>query len=310
MSSSYLRFPSGATVEQAKKDAKRLKKSENISNTKALNAIARQHGIDLDWDKAIEKLKLESVKEPSFNLFWDEVGGMYFNDELTKLTKHTRVGPPAPTEPSLFIDLSTVPASIYDVLMEHPNFKKFIARFEQDNILDFSIKQPVDVHQVDEFWQVKITFDGYGHDKSETFDIWHEFKEWILTFSSTGRVSVSERLDDLHFGKYHSQRNTSWKEDDIIDSFESMHDQSMYFMMSRLLPTNPSIYWGPARTGMSIHRNLVDAYSWRNNLYELYALNGHEDAVHLLPSSIGKTRMLDIATELVIARKSSTKTIS
>lgn len=59
-----LRFPSGRTVAQLKKDAKQrlptqvtLLQSNEKSHTDVLNALCREHGIDLPWDKAIEHLK-------------------------------------------------------------------------------------------------------------------------------------------------------------------------------------------------------------------------------------------------------------
>lgn len=44
-----IRFPSGATLRQVKKDAKTLKRELNIAHHEALNAAAKQHGFNLDW---------------------------------------------------------------------------------------------------------------------------------------------------------------------------------------------------------------------------------------------------------------------
>jgi hypothetical protein len=52
-----LRFPSGRTVAQLKKDAKRLTAERNISYTEALNFVSADNGGGSQWDKAIDELK-------------------------------------------------------------------------------------------------------------------------------------------------------------------------------------------------------------------------------------------------------------
>ena len=51
-----LLFPSGISTTRAKKDAKKLKKVQNITLTEALNLVAQAHmsSPDITWDKAIE----------------------------------------------------------------------------------------------------------------------------------------------------------------------------------------------------------------------------------------------------------------
>ncbi|WP_063664843.1 hypothetical protein [Aliivibrio fischeri] len=53
----HLKFPSGTTVSQAKKDAKKYKRQHSCTQTQALNIIANKNGIDLHWDKAVKRLK-------------------------------------------------------------------------------------------------------------------------------------------------------------------------------------------------------------------------------------------------------------
>jgi len=53
MSKDQLRFPSGRSVRKIKQDVKKVKPNFS-NNTEALNALAKQHGIDMPWDKAIE----------------------------------------------------------------------------------------------------------------------------------------------------------------------------------------------------------------------------------------------------------------
>lgn len=46
-----LRFPSGATMRQVKKDAKSIKRERNVSHSEALDAAAKLHGLDLPWNE-------------------------------------------------------------------------------------------------------------------------------------------------------------------------------------------------------------------------------------------------------------------
>lgn len=57
MSTDFLRFPSGATVAQIKKDAKRLAKAQSIPLHAALDALAAQNGLPLSWHKALAHLR-------------------------------------------------------------------------------------------------------------------------------------------------------------------------------------------------------------------------------------------------------------
>lgn len=57
----HLLFPSGTTVSQAKKDAKKYKRQHNCTQTQALNIIAIKNGINLTWDKAVKLLKETQV---------------------------------------------------------------------------------------------------------------------------------------------------------------------------------------------------------------------------------------------------------
>ena len=50
------RFPSGATIDQVKKDAKKLTKAQNIPLNQALDASALKHGLALPWHRVQEWL--------------------------------------------------------------------------------------------------------------------------------------------------------------------------------------------------------------------------------------------------------------
>ncbi len=58
-----LRFPDGATVEQAKKDAKKLAASMNIPLSEALDTTASHHGGVGKWQDVIRNLKANGVED-------------------------------------------------------------------------------------------------------------------------------------------------------------------------------------------------------------------------------------------------------
>lgn len=63
-----LRFPTGITVAQAKKDAKALAKSQTFTLSEALDMVARRNGIDKPWSKAVAWLADNDDRIASFKL--------------------------------------------------------------------------------------------------------------------------------------------------------------------------------------------------------------------------------------------------
>lgn len=57
MNTDTLKFPSGRSVNNVKKDAKRLAKKLNIHLDQAQTLTAKENGLTLPWDKVIGHLK-------------------------------------------------------------------------------------------------------------------------------------------------------------------------------------------------------------------------------------------------------------
>ena len=57
MSDTQIRFPSGITVIQAKKDAKRVQKTRNCTLSEAQDITSIENGVDLPWNKAVKHLR-------------------------------------------------------------------------------------------------------------------------------------------------------------------------------------------------------------------------------------------------------------
>lgn len=55
------RFPSGATLDQVKKDAKKLARTQNIPLNQAQDAAALKHGLALPWNRVNEWLTSQRV---------------------------------------------------------------------------------------------------------------------------------------------------------------------------------------------------------------------------------------------------------
>ncbi|MYM65714.1 hypothetical protein GTP45_02560 [Pseudoduganella sp. FT55W] len=58
----YLKFPSGRTVGNCRKDAKKLRKNTAVALHTALDSVAETHGIPLGWNKAIDLLLNQSLE--------------------------------------------------------------------------------------------------------------------------------------------------------------------------------------------------------------------------------------------------------
>lgn len=56
LNTNHLVLPSGRTVANCRKDAKRLKKKKNIPHSQALDEVARNNGLDMPWDKTLDHL--------------------------------------------------------------------------------------------------------------------------------------------------------------------------------------------------------------------------------------------------------------
>ncbi|MGP9797081.1 hypothetical protein ACT3UJ_06950 [Halomonas sp. 86] len=64
----HLRFPSGITVQQAKKDARALSKSKEIPRSAALDIIAQSNGVAMPWSNAVVWLAEKNDVVASFTL--------------------------------------------------------------------------------------------------------------------------------------------------------------------------------------------------------------------------------------------------
>ncbi|MFA0809344.1 hypothetical protein [Microbulbifer epialgicus] len=82
MTQEYLKFPSGRTLINVKKDAKKLAKAENIQLAVAQQRLAAENGIDLPWNQVIKVLEenfnkslLDTLpsKTPSDNQSWTDI---------------------------------------------------------------------------------------------------------------------------------------------------------------------------------------------------------------------------------------------
>ena len=72
----YLTFPSGRTVRDARKDAKRRQKETGEPYTTCLNHVASQHGMKASWDSSMALLlenAIEDAKQPRAPMTVDEL---------------------------------------------------------------------------------------------------------------------------------------------------------------------------------------------------------------------------------------------
>ncbi len=68
--SALSKFPTGKSVDQAKKDAKRLSKEKGIRLSDALNRIASENSMECPWNEAMHKLRiLASFPQPEGKTF-------------------------------------------------------------------------------------------------------------------------------------------------------------------------------------------------------------------------------------------------
>ena len=85
-------FPSGISLARAKKDAKKLKKLEDITLTQALNRVAQQHmsNPDVTWEQSITELK--STHAEVVSLFEDYLSKSELEQFLSVIEQDTCAG--------------------------------------------------------------------------------------------------------------------------------------------------------------------------------------------------------------------------
>ncbi len=69
----FLRFPSGRSVGNCRKDAKKLKKT-GLTLTQALDLVAEQNGLASGWDKALQNLRATSSVTAASHFLYSMIG--------------------------------------------------------------------------------------------------------------------------------------------------------------------------------------------------------------------------------------------
>lgn len=230
-------FPNGRSVSQTKKDARRLKNQSNISLTEALNQCARNNGIDLNWDKAIEALKeAQSIPASSLSrLLLEEDLAMQSHfrpsDNFYDLLEKTRVYPPKSNYPSLRVDLSSLPQHVYQTLMAHPSYRKHIESFLKLNDFNLEILHPnSDARNDGDNWNIKVRYDGYSENSLELGNNrWVAFRNWLTRFSRSTRIDISERMKEPGYVHYACQ--SFYNKTDYANQLESDVDRALFYQM-------------------------------------------------------------------------------
>lgn len=228
------KFPSGRTVQQVKKDAKRLKKSSNITLTEALSQCAQMNGIAMPWDAAMRELKRRALfasmleEQIAFNK------RLMPSQEYIDLVKKTALYPTKLDVASLSINLERLPNHVYETLICHPIYLFFIERFMQVANLDLKVTHPhSSARYMGEDWRLDITYDGYsGEGEKPCHAIWSEFKDWLMQFGSTQRVHVTQRVDDATYTKLVTQTLHTWSTLDFANKLEFDVDRALYCQMA------------------------------------------------------------------------------
>ncbi len=277
---SNLKFPSGRTVQQLKKDAKRLKKSAGITLTEAQNLCAKENGISLSWDKAIEEIKQLAFSKSLLDeqIFVDNC--FRPSKDYFDLLNQTGGFPPKRDYPSLEINLSRLPSHVYESLLCHPKYIHFIESFMALSDFKLEVKHPHrTARYLGEDWRFDIKFDGFSGEGDKPCNaMWREFKDWIMQFSTTNRVMITERIDSPSYAKLVTQTLQSWTLLDFANKLKLDVDRAFYCqIVNDALPIE-QVQW--RNTDLTVLFNLHDEFEshMTTALFE-YSLNGEVDTV-------------------------------
>ncbi|MUJ20419.1 hypothetical protein [Aliivibrio fischeri] len=277
---SYLKFPSGRSVEQIKKDAKRLRKSQDITLTEALNQCASENGIGLPWDKAVEQLKRKalsaSILEEQIHLNSYYMPSKNYFDLLNK----ARVLPPKGATSSLTINLSLLPSHVYETLLCHPTYNRLIERFMQFSDFEIEVKHP---HRTARYkgddWHIDFKFDGFlGKGDKPYNNAWQELRSWLLQFGTTQRIRISQRIDKPFYSQLVTQTHCEWTPLDFVNQLEHDVDRALYCQMVNAELPFEKVQW--QNTDLSKLMELQDQPdSYQATALFEYTLNGELDTV-------------------------------
>lgn len=202
------------------------------------------------------------------------------SEKFLDLVNRTTIYPPKHAQPSLTIDLSLLPSHVYETLLCHPLYIRFVERFMQFSDFDFQVKHP---HRTARYmgddWRFEITFDGFSGEGSKSYnDVWLEFREWLMQFSSTQRILVSERVDRPSYSKIVTQTHWEWTPLDFINQLELDVDRAFYCQMVNAELPFEKVQW--QHTDLSELMELQDQpESYQATALFEYTLNGEVDTV-------------------------------
>lgn len=157
----------------------------------------------------------------------DELG--YFENRLdTEL--HRKINStltPKLKKPKLVVDLAELPHNVYQALCAHPVFRGF--HFDETRTdVEIIREQPSSLRITDD-WQIRASFDIWSEAviPIDVLNDWVVFKEWLLQFNATGRVSVMDRLKGHTKLKYGTQTLPGFKVTDLYETMISRHDTKL-----------------------------------------------------------------------------------
>lgn len=277
---SNLKFPSGRSAQQVKKDAKRLRKSKDMTLTEALKQCASENGIALPWDKAVEQLKRQAV---SASILEEQIYlDSHFkpSNDYFDLVNKARGFPPKDTTSSLQINLSLLPSHVYETLLCHPTYNRLIERFMQFSDFKLEVKHP---HRTARYrgddWHADFKFDGFSGGGDKPYNIvWLELKAWLMQFSSTHRFHVSERIDKPSYSKLVTQTHWEWTPLDFVNQLDLDVDRAFYCQMVNAELPFEKVQW--QNTDLSeLMETLDHPESYQATALFEYTLNGEVDTV-------------------------------
>lgn len=277
---SNLKFPSGRSAQQVKKDAKRLRKSKDMTLTEALNQCASENGIALPWDKAVEQLKRQAL---SASILEEQI----YLDSHFKPTKayfdlvnKARGFPPKDATSSLQINLSLLPSHVYETLLCHPTYNRLIEHFMQFSDFKLEVKHP---HRTARYrgddWHADFKFDGFSGEGDKPYNnVWLELKEWLMQFGATHRIHVSERIDKPSYSKLVTQTHWEWTPLNFVNKLELDVDKAFYCqMLNAELPFEKVQWLNTDLSKLTEVQDQPDSHQ-ATALFE-YTLNGEVDTV-------------------------------
>ncbi len=178
---------------------------DNLGYIESIDSIPATDISDLKYSIEDDKNAITGNTYSNAFMYLDELDNspkaIIERQSLAKfLTEQEVKNSPKSSSINIVIDLSEIPSALSNVIYEHQQLLKLqhkVVLEARSHNVEFKILEPKTTFGKNEQWKIRASIDTWSKidPTSNILNIWNEFKVWLLSFYSTDRIYVSERIN-------------------------------------------------------------------------------------------------------------------